>query len=41
MQEVLFALAAIANIASFALMLWQEYKHRRDAAAKCHSHGIA
>ena len=29
MKEVLFALAAIANIASFALMLWQEYKHRR------------
>lgn len=29
MQEVLFALAAAANIASFLLMLWQEYKHRR------------
>ena len=29
MNEILFALAAVANIASFALMLWQEYKHRR------------
>lgn len=29
MYEILFALAAFANIASFVLMLWQEYKHRR------------
>lgn len=29
MQEVLFNLVAIANIASFILAVWQEYKHRR------------
>lgn len=32
MNEILFALAAIANIASFALMLWQEHKHQRMEA---------
>ena len=29
MDEILFALAAVANIASFVLLLWQEHKHRR------------
>lgn len=29
MQEVLFLLAAVANIASFVLAVWQEYKQRR------------
>ena len=29
MYEFLFVLAALANIASFFLQLWQEYKHRR------------
>ncbi len=29
MNEVLFVLAATANIASFVLALWQEYKHQR------------
>ena len=34
MIEILFALAAVANIASFVLMLWQEYKHETDEAGE-------
>ncbi len=29
MDEILFILAAFANIAQLSLELWREYKHRR------------